>query len=205
MPRPRTITDEQILEAAREVFMERGLEATTAEIAERAGVSEGSIFKRFATKDHLFMRSMSFDEDGRPPWAKTVDEVDPEQGDVAQQLERIGQALFEFFHTMIPRISIMMSKNMGSSLHEKFPMFATPESPPVKGVRVLAGYLQRAKRAGKIRPEIDTEIAARMFLAAMHFHDFSEHAGINTVMPMPHGTYIRGVVRNLLVGIVDDP
>jgi len=202
MPRPRTITNEQILEAAREVFVERGLDATTAEIAERAGVSEGSIFKRFPTKDMLFARAMALDEDGRPSWAKVVDGLDPEQGDVLEQLTVLGEALFEFFDDMIPRISMMMSKGLGP---KKFPMFATPESPPVKGVRIVAGYLQSAKRAGKIRPEIDTEIAARMFIAAMHFHAFAEHAGINVVMPMPHGTYVRGVVRNLLLGVGEDP
>jgi hypothetical protein len=41
MARPVTISDEQILDAARAVFTEKGPRATTAEIAERAGVSEG--------------------------------------------------------------------------------------------------------------------------------------------------------------------
>ena len=54
MPRPRTITDEQIVEAARAAFLEQGFSATTAEIARRAGISEGTLFKRFATKEDLF-------------------------------------------------------------------------------------------------------------------------------------------------------
>jgi AcrR family transcriptional regulator len=55
-PRPLTPRQRRILEAATEVFAERGFEgATTAEIARRAGVSEGSIFKRFKTKNDLLM------------------------------------------------------------------------------------------------------------------------------------------------------
>lgn len=50
MARPVAIHDPTILDAAREVFLLRGAAATTAEVARRAGVSEGSIFKRYRTK-----------------------------------------------------------------------------------------------------------------------------------------------------------
>jgi AcrR family transcriptional regulator len=41
---------ERIVSAAAEVFAERGLDASTAEIAERAGVGEATLFRRFPTK-----------------------------------------------------------------------------------------------------------------------------------------------------------
>jgi AcrR family transcriptional regulator len=44
---------ERIITAAIEVFAERGLEASTAEIASRAGVGEATLFRRFPTKDDL--------------------------------------------------------------------------------------------------------------------------------------------------------
>lgn len=44
---------ELIVAAAIEVFAERGLEASTAEIAARAGVGEATLFRRFPTKDDL--------------------------------------------------------------------------------------------------------------------------------------------------------
>ena len=44
---------ERIISAAMEVFAERGLEASTAEIASRAGVGEATLFRRFPTKDDL--------------------------------------------------------------------------------------------------------------------------------------------------------
>ena len=61
MARPVTISDEQILDAARAVFTEKGPRATTAEIAERAGVSEGILFKRFGNKAGLHRVAMSSD------------------------------------------------------------------------------------------------------------------------------------------------
>src|SRR5207244_4685870 len=44
---------ERILEAARAVFAEEGLEASVADVARRAGVGTATIFRRFPTKDDL--------------------------------------------------------------------------------------------------------------------------------------------------------
>ncbi len=46
---------EHILEAARIVFADQGLDASVAEIAERAGVGTATIFRRFPTKDDLLV------------------------------------------------------------------------------------------------------------------------------------------------------
>jgi AcrR family transcriptional regulator len=45
MARVTTITDEQILSAAREVFLAQGFNAPATDIAKRAGISSGSILK----------------------------------------------------------------------------------------------------------------------------------------------------------------
>lgn len=44
---------ERLIEAAREVFAERGFAAEMKEIAERAGVGIGTIYRNFATKEEL--------------------------------------------------------------------------------------------------------------------------------------------------------
>ena len=59
MARTRSISNEQILDAAREIFMEQGIEAKTSDIARHAGVSEGTIFARFKTKEALFVEAMA--------------------------------------------------------------------------------------------------------------------------------------------------
>ena len=45
----------RILEAAREVFAEEGIDARVTEIAARAGVGVGTIFRRFPNKDELIV------------------------------------------------------------------------------------------------------------------------------------------------------
>jgi len=42
-----------VLDAASEVFAERGPDASIDEIARRAGVGHGTVFRRFPTKDAL--------------------------------------------------------------------------------------------------------------------------------------------------------
>jgi AcrR family transcriptional regulator len=59
MARIPTITTAQILEAARAVFLEQGFNATTVDVAKRAGISSASIFKHFPTKEALFFAAMS--------------------------------------------------------------------------------------------------------------------------------------------------
>jgi AcrR family transcriptional regulator len=44
---------ESLLSAAEEVFAERGVEASVADIARRAGVAKGTVFRHFASKDDL--------------------------------------------------------------------------------------------------------------------------------------------------------
>jgi AcrR family transcriptional regulator len=45
----------RVLDAAREVFAEHGIDATVTEIADRAGVGTATIFRRFPTKDDLLV------------------------------------------------------------------------------------------------------------------------------------------------------
>jgi len=55
---------ERIVAAAMEVFAERGLDASTADVAARAGVGEATLFRRFPTKDDLITAiiGMQFEE-----------------------------------------------------------------------------------------------------------------------------------------------
>ena len=57
--RPRAEREAEILEAAREIFADRGYgEATVAEIAARTGVAEGTVYSYFETKRALLIAVM---------------------------------------------------------------------------------------------------------------------------------------------------
>jgi AcrR family transcriptional regulator len=44
---------QRVIEAARELFAERGVEATLNDVAHHAGVGVGTVYRRFATKEEL--------------------------------------------------------------------------------------------------------------------------------------------------------
>src|SRR4051812_37493303 len=105
MSRPVSIKDETIIEAARAVFLERGFAATTAEIAERAGVSEGTLFNRFKTKAELFHAAMHSHLE-QLGWLNDL-ERRVGQGELREHLHELGEAGIQFFRQLMPLI--MMS------------------------------------------------------------------------------------------------
>lgn len=46
---------ERVLQAAHELFAERGADVTIHEVAHRAGVGVGTVYRRFPSKEHLFI------------------------------------------------------------------------------------------------------------------------------------------------------
>ncbi|KXG44513.1 TetR/AcrR family transcriptional regulator [Tepidibacillus infernus] len=67
--------EEQIIQAAKEVFIERGyMGATTLELAKRANISEVTLFRYFPSKSELFLATIS------PIMAKSIELVLQGQG-----------------------------------------------------------------------------------------------------------------------------
>lgn len=195
MARPSTITDEQILDAAREIFFRDGTSATTADIARHAGVSEGTIFRRFPTKVELFKAAMGFE--GGPQWIETVEQlvVSDEPGDIRENLTQIAAELLDFFAVLIPKMNMVLSSGASSKPSMLFDSNELP--PPIMGVKALMKYFMAAQAAGQIDAN-DPEILARIFLASFHHYAFWEYCGLNSFLPMPRPTYIRHIVESLL-------
>jgi AcrR family transcriptional regulator len=81
-----------ILNAAREVFAQKGSSATMADIASKAGVSQGLAYRYFASKDEIF--SILFRQTMES--AKQYDEIIRElPGTSSERLERIIAKLLE--------------------------------------------------------------------------------------------------------------
>ncbi|MBA2662559.1 MAG: TetR/AcrR family transcriptional regulator [Bradymonadaceae bacterium] len=195
MARPSTITDEQILDAAREVFFREGIQATTAEIAQVAGVSEGTIFRRFPTKHELFLAAMGL-ESG-PGWIATVERLvaSEERGDLRENLTLIAEEMLDFFNQLIPKMNMLMSCGKGAGPAAMFDSDVQP--PPILGLKALMKYLMAEQGAGRIEVS-DPEILARMFMGSLHHYAFWEFCGLNRMLPMPRPTFVRCVVDTLV-------
>ena len=197
MARPSTISNEQILDAARAEFLEKGPSATTAEIARRAGISEGSIFRRFETKEALLVAAML--HHGQPEWIEWAGEL-AGSGDLRENLERICHGIIAFFRRVMPGAAVLIACRI--SPRDVF--LRDPDPPPVRAIRALTQFLLVEQRVGRVRL-CDAEIAARQLLSNMHFFVFCEQARIHERMPLADETYVRSVVDNMLHGILPAP
>ena len=193
MARPQSITDEEILEAARAVFLEHGIQAPTSAIAEQAGISEGTIFRRFETKEALFHESMGIPQ--APGWFDLAAELE-QHDDVEDALLILGAELVDFFTDVIPKLTMVMSCGVA-----KPDMFqGNADAPPIRAIKSLRSFFAAHQRAGRL-DGFDPEIAARMFLGSIFHFCFSEVAGINHFIAMPEKSFIRGVVDTILRGV----
>lgn len=59
MGRRKIVSDERLLEVARDTFRERGYAVPGREIAKAAGISEAVLYQRFESKDALFFAAMA--------------------------------------------------------------------------------------------------------------------------------------------------
>jgi AcrR family transcriptional regulator len=196
--RPTRISDERILAAARELFLQKGARASTVELARLAGVAEGTIFRRFPTKEAL-LRAALQGEETDPAWVRTLrDAQDDPQLDIKRTLLTAGTQAVEFFRMVLP---VHMMRWSASRQEDSPPEFLLgPNSPPLRALKTAARFFEQAMRDGRMRKH-DPEIVARVFLGSIQNYVFFElllRAQEQT--PMPVQTYLRGVIKLIWTG-----
>ncbi len=174
MARPPKITNEEILIAARQVFLEQGSNASTLLIAEKAGISEASIFKRFATKQALFLAAMGITEIRE--WVDVLTSGIP-TADIKSELMEICGQMLEFYQEVMPRVFMMMTQ--GNSPHP----LVVP-SPPVRDTQLLARYLDRAIAQGYLR-SCDTITLAHMLVGTMTHYVVTQNIATKWPVDLP--------------------
>lgn len=159
MPRPITISTEHIVECARAQFLENGFSVPTSAIASAAGISEGTIFKRFPTKLALFAAAMGLPE---PRFLEAM----PGRvgsGRIAEQLVIIGAEIYDFYSDLMPRVMMTISK--GGDPEQGF-SDGSCVPPPVLVIQGVMRYFEAEEEAGRLRCE-HPELAARMFVGTI--------------------------------------
>ncbi len=195
MARPSVITDEQILQAAREEFLKKGVGATTAAVAQRARVAEGSIFKRFKTKHELFRAAMHVNLAN--PSFFSIDEA--KAGNPCQALTEVARQILAMMRRLMP-VVMMSWSNSPSGLPTAL---ATRNPLPVRALRKLTRLFERFIRAGRLR-SANPEIAARLFLGSIQNYVFTElllQARRRSPSPMAEEDFVREMVDTLWRGL----
>ncbi|MEO6953954.1 MAG: helix-turn-helix domain-containing protein [Polyangia bacterium] len=199
MGRPTTISDPQILDAARAVFLERGIAATTAEVARKAGVAEGSIFKRWPTKQALFYAALTPDTE-EPAWLQTL-ALRAGRGDMVATLTDVAMEAIGFFRTLLPLFMMCWSNPSSTGLATPLDI---PNSKPVRILKKLAGYFEAEMSAGRMARR-DAEVVARTFIGAIQNFAFLELLDRNhEELPLPAEMFVRSLVHLLWHGVAPE-
>jgi AcrR family transcriptional regulator len=194
--RPSVIPEQVILDAARDVFLEHGLGATTAEIAGRAKVSESIIFYRYKTKAALFAAVLEHQAKAPPIFDDLPARVG--KGEIADHLFSVGEGLLGAARSMLPFFMMMRSAPAEFSrvLHDQ----KHPHPSFLHAVRRLSGYFEAEVERGRLRA-VDTEILARAFLGGV-FQHVAQQALFEAAdaLPLAFPMFLRGFIDILLEG-----
>jgi AcrR family transcriptional regulator len=146
---------QRILEAARAVFGEEGLEASVADVAQRAGVGTATIFRRFPTKDDLVAALLEQE------LATVV-----ARAQAAAEAADPASALGEFFSAAVEAFigDRCFCEATGGDL------FARPRMQELVGelTAALEQLLRRARQAGAIRRDVVAEDIGFLINAVGH-------------------------------------
>jgi len=155
----------RILEAAADVFAERGFEgATTAVIAQRAGVAEGTIFKRFRTKRDLLLAVVG-------PYLLEVGAVGLRP--ILESALRDGSASLEEFLQAVVTDRLEFARAHPEMI--RILVQESPFHPEVLGS--LSGFgstflrvVERFQRSGQVDPALPPATVARIVLSTTVGH-----------------------------------
>jgi AcrR family transcriptional regulator len=140
----------RILDAARSAFAESGLDVGVEEIARRAGVGKGTLYRRFPTKEAL-VRAIFED------LLEDLEQLVAEFADVADA----GEAFIGFLHESARRQATnqgfldVVAQRLGSAA-------LTPDQRR-RFVTAMGKPLRRAQEAGAVREDLVAEDVQMMF------------------------------------------
>jgi AcrR family transcriptional regulator len=162
MARPLSITDEEVLAAARVVFLDKGITATVEEVAARCGVGVATVFRRFPTKQALFIAAM--DTGNEVEWARMLAERWPashymEGEELRSALTALANEIITTGRKMMPLMLMKMSN----------PEWTDRKKPPVrmlKAFQSLTDFFEIQVKTGRVNAR-DARVAARIWMGAL--------------------------------------
>ena len=160
--RPPSGGREAMLTATLELLREKGIGTlTTREVAERAGVSEASVYYHF--KDRAGLLQAVF-EHGVQPLEYLSGSGETPAGDRGDVLLGAAKRLDRFFDEVLP---VLIAAQADPELRAALTSYMAERNlGPHRGVNALARYLRGEQAAGRVDPDCDVEAAALMLIGA---------------------------------------
>jgi AcrR family transcriptional regulator len=168
--------EQKILEAAIDVFSEKGFSrATTSEIAKRAGVAEGTIFRYFKIKKELLRGILihMINLAGEPVIIEGVGKIllNTENKNLREVLKAFLKDRLNLIESLFPMIKIVITESM---YHEDI-RDAFFENVTSKGVEIFTVFHRQMVQRGLIRENVDPLGMARSIMGNIVVYVVSQH------------------------------
>ena len=190
----------ELLDAALDLFVEKGFAATRAEeVAARAGVSKGTLFLYFQSKEELFKAVVRENISGR--FTEWRAELDVFEGTTPELLAYCMNSWWE--RVGLTRASGLTKLMMSEA--KNFPDIAAfyQQEVIMPGQALIRSILQRGMDRGEFRP-MDLDYAVYLVVAPMIFLILSRHSAgvcVSSDRELDPKKYIAFQVDTILNGI----
>ena len=194
----------ELLDAALDLFVEKGFAATRSEeVAARAGVSKGTLFLYFPSKEELFKAVVRENISGR--FAEWNEEFDTFEGTAADMVRYCMKVWWERIgNTRASGITKLMMSEA-----RNFPELAVFYQQEVirPATQLIQRILQRGVDSGEFRP-LDVELSTYSIVAPMLFLIMMKHslgACVPQDYPLDPERYLLTQAENVLFGLCARP
>jgi len=195
MGRPREVTDEQILIAARRCFLKRGAGVTAADIAKELGVSHTTLFNRFGSKEGLMLAALGPPTE-KSAWVAALEEG-PDERPIREQLVEHAKVMSAFFQDLQAGFGVLQAAGIDvARAHRERKGVSAPE----EAFAALVGWLERAQRQGRLG-KCDVHTLASTLLGALHGWAFTARVCGLPASNAASKDYVERLVELLWSGI----
>jgi AcrR family transcriptional regulator len=192
--RPPVISREQLLAIARDVFLELGIRATTAEVAKRAGVAEGTLFHRFPSKEELFREAMRFDPEDVLAYIEALPKR-AGHGDLRTTLVEFGEGFVEIARVALPVMMMSWSNPESELCADRGGERGRRQR---RVIAAVSAFFEAEMKGGRMNASAPPEVFARMLLGSIHQFCMGEMFAGTQPGRIRASEFVRGVVDVLL-------
>lgn len=180
---PAEIPEERIFEAVIGTVLEFGYaSATTKQIAERAGISEMTLFRRFGNKDKLLQTALRFET------TKFIQEAVLYTGDLESDLERViitYHRLLKEKGRVILELIVELPRRPGLRKSARIPQ---------EGIAQVVELMARYQKEGRLKSDAPWQAALELLSPVFVIHM------LHRVQPLPAKVDAKKMVERFVSG-----
>ena len=202
MARPKQFDSEALLESLRETFLDLGPGASTQELARRAGVSEGTLYKRFGSKLRMFVRALRLSQLEESEWFTSIPSRVGKDS-IEEHLFHIALGLHGYVSELMPCAQMIAAHGKLDPKDFAKLLGADEQAPPFMNIDAMTEYFEREMELGRVRL-CDAGGLARLFIGAV-MHDVNLRLYFPGHLPDDPAGAARRIARTLAQLAVTSP